>query len=329
MSYYDILKIVKKEMGYLTKLQEKQLGRASAVSLEQVKAVASRRSKERALEKPLKEPLKEPLKNEVKKRVTLSLAEQRKMDQKHEGQTAKSKSKSKLKAVFRKVEQKELTPMFMPPVERTYYRLPASIWITSQADLDRVSERLRLKPGNLKRGTLVVTKRQRDGVHRDDGAFLWDGHTLRPPVTYEDIEDFGAQYGVTQTPVMTGEPINLCSGVYSPVWLPSPEQRMAVKNAPEVSLRNDIKYREVQSGNHRFRFYYERKSNEGPPDFKNALYYYHNCGWENHDGTYEAKRVAEPGFYNKIADYVGEDVVICSIGMTPTEPAVPMFEELP
>lgn len=223
--------------------------------------------------------------------------------------------------------------MFQPPVERTYYYLPSDVTINNQQELDAQS--VLLKEKGLARGTLVALKKH----CRNDGLFLWVGK-LRPFVVYEDIFDHAAEYGVTDVPVRPGEPINLCSGDYCPLWVPSPEQRQAVKEAPEVIMENGVKYREVHSAGKRFRFFYDLKKNEDEnetenedeteeesPDFDNGMYYYHTYEWMNHDESYVARTKVEedydpddPLFEN--VDYLGEDVVLCSIGRASKHPAV-------
>jgi hypothetical protein len=217
--------------------------------------------------------------------------------------------------------------MFQPPVERTYYYLPSDVAINNQQELDAQSALLKEK--GLARGTLVALK----NCYRNDGLFLWDGEELRPFVVYEDIFDYGAEYAVTNVPVRPDEPINLCSGCYCPLWVPSPEQRQAVKDSPEVIMENGVKYREVHSAGKRFRFFYDLKKNEDDdeedvsPDLDNGMYYYHTYEWMNHDESYVARTKVEEDYdpddqLFENVDYLGEDVVLCSIGRASKRPAV-------
>lgn len=214
----------------------------------------------------------------------------------------------------------EVENMFQPPVERTYYRLPSNVTINNQEELDVQTYLLQGK--SLTRGTLVSLKNH----YRNDGLFLWDGEKLHPFVAYDDIYDCAAEYGVTEVPVRSGEPINLCSGDYCPLWVPSPEQRQAVKNAPEVTMDNGVKYREIHSAGRRFRFFYDLKKGEDGddecPDFDHGLYYYHDYEWFNHDESYVARTKVKEDPITEDVDYVGEDVVLCSIGKAPKTPAV-------
>ena len=96
--YYDIMSVVKREMGYLTRQEEKQYGRKSPVTLEQVKTEVKRRQA-RASTAQIRKP-----KNET---VKPTLLQKRKMEQIDE-RKRRTAPATKLNAVFKEVENAQM-----------------------------------------------------------------------------------------------------------------------------------------------------------------------------------------------------------------------------